>query len=96
MTVIVHEPPAATEEGQLLVCEKSALFRPAMLIPVMLSAIFCRFISVVFIGLLEDPTATVPKFSEVGLKVTGLIPVPLTAMVCGLLLALSVIVTVPD
>ena len=44
--------------------------------------------------MLELPTATVPKLREVGDKVTGLAPVPFTAIVCGLLAALSVMVTV--
>src|ERR1700682_3228783 len=66
------------------------------LIELMLSAIFCRFVSVVFIGLLLLPTATAPKFSEIGANVTGLTPVPLTAMVCGLLTALSETVIAPD
>lgn len=79
-----------------MLCEKSPGFIPVMLMLVILSAIFCRLVSVIDIGLLELPTATVPKFSELGLIVTGLIPEPLTAMLCGLLLALSVMVTVPD
>lgn len=96
VTLIVHVPPAGTEEGQVLVCEKSALLVPKMLIPVIVSATFCRFVRVVLIGLLEVPTATVPKFNEDGLKVTGLTPVPVTEIVCGLLLAESEMVTVPD
>lgn len=96
ITLTVHVPPAGTEEAQVLVCEKSPLLVPVMLIPVMVSATFCRFVNVVFIGLLEVPTATVPKFNEVGLKVTGLTPVPVTEIVCGLLLAVSEMVTVPD
>jgi len=36
----VHDAPAATEEGQLLVCEKSALFVPMMLIEVIASGVF--------------------------------------------------------
>jgi len=66
------------------------------LIAVIVSAVVWRVVSVVLIGLLELPTTTVPKFSELGEKVTGLIPVPFTVIVWGLLLALSEIVTVPD
>jgi hypothetical protein len=96
VTVIVQVPPAASEEGQLLVCEKSAAFRPVMLIEVIVSAVFCAFVNVVGSGLLELPTATVPKLNERGEKVTGLTPVPFTRIFCGLLAALSEIVTVPD
>jgi hypothetical protein len=96
ITVIVHDPPAETVEGQLLVCEKSALLTPMRLIAVIVRAVVWRFVKVVLIGLLELPTITVPKLSELGEKVTGLIPVPFTAIVCGLLPALSEMVTVPD
>jgi hypothetical protein len=93
---MVHDPPAKTEEGQLLLCEKSALFSPMIVIPVTVSVVVWRLVSIVLIGLPELPTVTVPKFSDVGLKVTGFIPVPFTVIVWGLLLALSEIVTVPN
>ena len=47
-----------------------------MLIELIVSGVFWRFVSVVGSGLLELPTVTVPKLSEVGEKVTGLTPVP--------------------
>lgn len=96
VTVIVQDPPAETKEGQLLVWEKSALLTPMRLIAVIVRAVVWRFVSIVLIGLLELPIRTVPKLSEPGENVTGLIPVPFTLIVCGLLLALSEIVTVPD
>lgn len=67
-----------------------------MLIELMVSAVVCAFVIVVGRGLLDLPSATVPKFSETGEKVTGLTPVPFTRIFCGLLDALSEIVTVPD
>jgi len=41
---------------------------------------------------LVEPTATLPKLRLVGKIATGTIPVPLSATVCGLPLALSVMV----
>ena len=66
-----------------------------MLIELIVSGVFWWFVSVVGSGLLELPTATVPKLNEVGENVTGLAPVPRTAIVCGLVAALSEIVTAP-
>jgi hypothetical protein len=50
---------------------------------------------VAVIGELIVPTLSVPNASVAGVNVTGAIPVPVRLIVCGLLLALSLIETVP-
>jgi len=44
---------------------------------------------------LVAPTIWFPKFRDVGFKLTGSVPKPMRAIVCGLLLALSLMFTVP-
>src|SRR5579871_164471 len=48
-----------------------------------------------FLPGLVVPTATFPKPSEAGERLTGSVPEPVRATVCGLLLALSLMLTVP-
>lgn|SRR5579862_1891181 len=50
---------------------------------------------VILFAALVVPTFTVPKFSDVGLRLRATAPDPVRLMVCGLLLALSLILTVP-
>lgn len=45
---------------------------------------------------MEVPTSTLPKFKEAGERYgSGIVPVPVSVAICGLLLALSVTVTEP-
>lgn len=47
------------------------------------------------LGALVVPTVSAPKAKVPGLSATGSSPAPLRLMVCGLLMALSEIVTIP-
>ena len=51
------------------------------------------FVRVTVCDALVAPTATLPKFRLVGETVTGAIPVPFSVTVCGLLVAVSVMVS---
>ena len=54
------------------------------------------FVSVTLMIALVCPTTTPPKAIEAGERVVGAMPVPLSGTVSGLLLAVSVIVRLPD
>jgi hypothetical protein len=91
VTLIEHRVPAFTELPQVLVSAKS----PVVEMLVIASADARLLASVTESGLLVVPTVRLVNVSLVTDRVTALTPVPLSAMVCGLLLALSVTVTVP-
>jgi hypothetical protein len=91
VTLIVHRTPAATELPQVFVWAKS----PTTETPVIASAVVRLLASVTESGLLVVPTVRLVNVSLLVDKVTALMPVPTRAMVCGLLLALSVMVTAP-
>ena len=96
VTVIVHFAPAARELPQVLVWAKSPGLAPLRPIALMLSDVVKLLVTVTFFAALVVPTFTVPNDQDEGSTVTGSLPMPVRLMVCGLLMALSVIVTVPD
>ncbi len=71
---------------------KSPAFVPVIATPLMVIAALVPFVSVEDIAELLDPTLRLPNESEVGLTVTdaAAAPVPVSVIVCGLLLAESV------
>jgi hypothetical protein len=91
VTLIVHLEWVATEVPQVFVWAKS----PTTETPVIASAVGRLLASVTETELLVVPTVRLPNVSLVADKVTALAPVPLRAIVCGLLPALSVMVTAP-
>lgn len=68
---------------------------PLKVMLVIVSATFCLLVTVSFFCPLVVPTFTAPKVRVAGASVTGSSPLPLRLMVCGLLLPLSLMVTVP-
>src|SRR5579862_1365215 len=69
---------------------------PLVAIPVKLRAVLCwLFARLTVIGLLVSPIGTFGKVRLVGDTVVGATPAPVRAAVCGLLVALSVTVSVP-
>jgi hypothetical protein len=91
VTLIVHLPFATTELPQVLVWAKSPLTATLVID----NAVVRLLVSVTEIGLLVVPTVRLAKVTVAGDRVTGKIPVPEVEIICGLLVALSVIVTVP-
>jgi hypothetical protein len=92
VTPTVHVDEAATLLPQvLLATAKSPLGR----ILKKLTATFSWFVTVTVLTPLVFPCARVPKPRLAGATVTGVIPVPVSLAVCGLLLALSTTVSVP-
>lgn len=84
--------PAATEAPHVLVSAKS----PFALMLVMLKAAVPLLVSVTGCAALVVPSACVPNVRLVADKLTaGAVPVPVRLIDCGLLAALSVIVTMP-
>jgi hypothetical protein len=71
---------------------KSPAFVPVIATPLMVIAVLVPFVSVEDIAELLDPTLRLPNESDVGLTVTdaAAAPVPVSVIVCGLLLAESV------
>jgi hypothetical protein len=92
VTETVQLAPAASVSPQVLVSAKSLELVPAMEIPVIESVALPVFISVVDCAALVAP-ATAEKVSVAGESETpgaeGAVPVPLSATVCGVPLALS-------
>src|SRR5882672_691045 len=95
VTLIVHLAAGARLVPQLLVWKYWFECRPAIAMFVMLSAVFRLFVTLTGLAMLFVPTGTTPKARLRGVTVTGSCPVPVNAIVWGLVLALSVIVTVP-
>jgi hypothetical protein len=75
-------------------CEKSPALRPVIATPEMLSVMERLFSIVTVFATLEVPTFRVPNVTVAGVKETGKIPVPVSAIGWGLLVALSVRVRV--
>lgn len=95
VTLTWQEPPATTLV-QVLVCEKSVLFAPVILTLVTVNGALPEFVSVMTVTVLEDPTIVFANVTLEGERLTlGATPVPVRGTVCGLLLALSVMVSVP-
>src|SRR6266849_4409799 len=69
-TLIVQLAFAASEEGQLLVCEKSAVLLLEILMFVTDKDAFPVFVSVIACGVLPMPTCWFPKLRLVGDKLT--------------------------
>ena len=93
VALIVQFAPAATLDPQVLVCEKSPVFDPVKEVLVIDNVAVPVLVSVTVLGLLFLPTRMVPKFKEVGERLTAGVPdvpVPVRPTVCGLLPALSV------
>lgn len=96
MTLIVQLAPAATLAPQVLVCEKSPLFVPVMMIPEPLKVrvAFPVLDNVTFCAALVVPTGWLVKVTlDEDSPTTGAIPVPDNETLCGLPLALSVMLT---
>jgi hypothetical protein len=74
--------------------EKSPPLAPEIVMPEMLSVMDRLLSTVTVFAALELPTFRVANVKEAGVKDTGTIPVPVSAIVWGLLVALSVIVRV--
>jgi hypothetical protein len=87
----VHFPFAATDVPQVLVWAKS----PVTVTLVIDNAVLRLFVRVATLGLLVVPRVRLANVSVAGDNPTATIPVPLVLIVCGLLVALSVMVTVP-
>ena len=99
VTLIVQLAPAASVlglMGQVLVCAKSPAFVPATVMLVIVRAAVPLFVSVTDLAALVVPTFWAPKLRLVGFSVTAgaeTVPVPESATLCGLPVALSLIVT---
>ena len=94
VTLIAQFVPAAKLVPQLFVCEKSPALVPAIPIAPIDSVALPLFVSVSVCGLLVVPVFCTEKVKLATLKLApGAPPIPVSPTVCGLLLALSVIVT---
>jgi len=93
VTVTVQDLPAASELPQV----PPEIAKPLPLMPVLtLIEADWWFSSVIVLATLVLPTVTLPKASLLGVTVVCVSPVPLKAMLCGLLLSgLSLRVSVP-
>ena len=94
VTLMVQLLPPASDVPQLLVCEKSPAFVPESAMLEMVSAVAPPFVSVTTCGLLEVFSTCAVKVRVAGVNVTGVVPVPLSATVCGLEPALSATETI--
>ncbi len=94
VTVIVQDPPAATLVPQVVVRAKSAEFVPVTVMLVTVKAAFPVFFNVMAVPVLVVPICLTPNAMEAGVNVRlSNAPVPVRPTVCGLPVALSVIVT---
>src|SRR5579862_9130551 len=89
---MVQVPRAATVPPQVFVSLKPAL---ATILVMAKAEAGLLLVSVTVIGALGMRIGWVAKVKEVGLSVTGWTPVPARLTVCGLVIALSVIVMDP-
>jgi hypothetical protein len=90
VTLIAQLVPWASDVPQLLVCAKSVLLVPVIVIEVMLKAAFPELLRVRILAELVVPRGWLPKLRLVGERPTaGAIPVPVRGAVCGLPAALS-------
>ena len=94
VTVMLQLVLGDTELPQVLVWLKSEALVPLKLTPVIFKvAVLLALVSVTVCTALP-PTATLPKLKAAGERLT-MVPLPDSATVCGLLLALSLILTEP-
>ena len=92
MTLIWQFDPAASEDLHVVVREKG----PLAVMTMDLSAAVPVLVNVTVCAALVVPTVCAAKVKLVGERLTaGAVPVPESAMVCGLLLALSEMVIAP-
>src|SRR5579864_5678849 len=94
VTLIVHFARLARLVPQVLDCAKSPGLVPVKLIVPIERAVSKLLVTVTFFAALVVPTVTVPNERVSGLTLTGSFPVPVRAIVCGLVTALSVMFTV--
>jgi hypothetical protein len=93
VTPTVHVAPAAMLVPQVLLAIAKS---PAGAMLENANATFWWLVSVTDFAALVLPTSTVPKLKLLTESVTGAVPVPVSAVICGLLLALSATLRVPD
>jgi hypothetical protein len=93
-TLIVQLAFGARPLPQLLLCEKSPAFAPVMLMSVIETAVVPVLVMVAGATALFVPTFWSPKFTPTGERLIT-VALPLSDTVCGLVLALSVTVSVP-
>jgi hypothetical protein len=95
VTLIVQLAPAGSVALQVVPdWEKSWAFVPLNVFPDIFNAVGRLFFTVMTFGGLVVPTFCAAKVSLDGVTVTGAIPVPVRLTVWGLLVAVSVIVSV--
>jgi len=101
-TLMVAVPPlAATLNGVGVVVEKSPGFAPVKTRLLTVSVAVPMFVTVISCAALATPCVWLPKFTAVGLRlIPGVLfteaPVPDSATVCGLPVALSAMLSVAD
>jgi hypothetical protein len=89
--LMAHAAPGANDPPQVLVSEKSPLFVPPTVTPVMFSTAVPLLVSVTAWAAVGVPTNWVPKATDVLPRLTlGIPPVPLSTMMCGVPMVLSV------
>ena len=99
VTLSVQVAPAASVlglSGQVFVCAKSPALAPLTPMLLIVNAAVPLLVSVTDFAALVVPTSWLPKLSDVGLSVTpgaGVTPVPLSATLCGLPPASSLMLT---
>jgi hypothetical protein len=94
-TLMVQLLPDAREEPQVLVCVKSPELVPVNEMELIVRVAGPTFVRVTVLAALVVPTSWSEKLRLVGLTVT-MVPVPLSATVCGLPKALSLKVKVAE
>ena len=95
VTLNVHFPFAANVAPQAFEPEGVAVKSPLVAMLEMVSVPPELFVSVTVCGALVVPTACVPKLRLTGDSVTGIAPVPVTSMTCGLPAPEVAIATLP-
>jgi len=100
VTLMMQFASTARLAGQVFVWEKSPAFAPVKLTPVIVSAALPLFVSVTDCGALDVPTFCDANVRLVGASVTvgafAGAPVPVRLTLCGLPVALSVILTLAE
>jgi hypothetical protein len=96
VTLMEQDAPAATDPPQVLVSEKSPAFAPVMLTLVTVNVAVPLLVRVTTKGALDVPTVWLANARLAGVNTTlAAMPVPVSGTVCGLVLPLSVMVSVP-
>jgi hypothetical protein len=94
VTVIVQLAPPAMLVPQVLVCEKSPAFVPAILMPVKFNCPVPTFVRVTFPGTLVVPTGWLPKDNAFLERLTA-VPTPVNGIACGLAGSESLMTSTP-